>query len=302
MFLPDLRRILCALAVASTALPVATAQGAAAQPASVQGGTTQEEALWKAAIDCASIASYLQQYPSGRHLPQALDRLDELACPATARGSSGVKPPAPAAKGDPAWISPAMVEVTTKNVRQPLHGGSAVVLLASARSEASKNAALCRAMFERFDTATYQDILDDRRIGLGGLRPIYWTVTKSGVSTCASRLERYDYERARRIRTQFRLRGQGPYLLVVNENDGQAAVLDLSTASAAQLDTTARYFALEFSQLKDVWGNMPTEAQIASSLARMVGGSTGLARNPFQVLASAIFGSSCVSAPGRDLC
>ncbi len=183
-----------------------------------------------------------------------------------------------------------MVELVSGQRRLGRNGGSAVVLLSAAANDGHRNAALCRGLFSQFEQASVEDVIANRRIDGGAIRPIYWMAREAGEETCRSRIARYDRERARRLKLRFGLEGRGPYLLVVRENDAQAGVIDLSDSNERQMFDAVAYFALDFSQADDVWERPPAPSQVALSMARLSGATASLVRAPF-VLAASYFAS-----------
>lgn len=168
----------------------------------------------------------------------------------------------PVAKSNqPIRVKPVLVQIGRATPRHNQNLGHAVVLLQQGDAAArARNLQLCNSLLNHFDDAPLSDVLVGLRREADGsisaLRPIYWPVNErlqvSG-SSCAQRLQRYDYDRARTIRDKLRIAGAGPYLVVTKSDERQAAVIDLTGMNAAQIEQATRYFSEGFSQRGDVW-------------------------------------------------
>jgi hypothetical protein len=284
-----------------------------------------ELSAWDGAIDCASVQAYLAAYPGGHFADAARGRLSAFGC--DARGDQAAPeepdddiiergigspsqprqpprpppgPPRTSPTPAPTHIVPALVELNAGVRRMGRNGGSAVVLLSPAANDLHRNLELCRALFFRFEQASMDDVIANRRIDGGALRPIYWPTRQSGGATCRARVENFDHERARRLKLRFGIEGRGPHLLVVREDDARAGVIDLSNSSGRQLFNAVEYFAFDFAQANDVWERPPSQSQVALSLGRLRDRTASLVRAPFVVAAS--YFASCDPRASANLC
>lgn len=157
-------------------------------------------------------------------------------------------------------VKPVLVQLGRTSTRLNQNGGHAVVLLQNLAATRARNLQLCESLLRHFDDAPLSDV----EVGLrkepdgtiSALRPIYWPVNervRAPGSACSQRLIRYDYDRARTIRDKLRITGAGPYLVVTRSDERQAAVIDLTGMSAAQIEQATRYFSVSFSQRGEVW-------------------------------------------------
>lgn len=171
-------------------------------------------------------------------------------------------PPAPPSSPGAAQVSikPVLVQINRQTRRENQNGGHAVVLLRNATASQARNLATCETLLRHFDDAPISEV----RVGvrreadgsISALRPIYWPVDERVTvvgDRCAQRLQRYDFDRASTIRNKLRLAGEGPYLVVTRSDERQAAVIDLSRLSTAEIDKAAIYFRDGFSQRGNVW-------------------------------------------------
>ena len=179
--------------------------------------------------------------------------------PISTRSVSNVTPGV-AKGGQQINVKPVLVQIDRATSRFSQNGGHAVVLLQDTATTRARNLQLCTALLNNFDDAPLSDV----RIGLvrnpngtvSALRPIYWPVDErvqvTG-SSCSQRLLRYNYARARTIRDKLSITGQGPYLVVVRNDERQAAIINLTGLSAVQIEQATRYFSVSFSQRNNVW-------------------------------------------------
>jgi hypothetical protein len=170
------------------------------------------------------------------------------------------RPPAPSPGATQVNVKPVLVQINRQTRRENQNGGHAVVLLRNTAAARVRNQATCEALLRHFDDAPISEV----RVGvrreadgsISALRPIYWPVderiTVAG-DRCTQRLQRYDYARAVTIRDKLRLAGEGPYLVVTRSDERQAAIIDLSRLSTAEIDKAAIYFRDGFSQRGNVW-------------------------------------------------
>jgi hypothetical protein len=153
-----------------------------------------------------------------------------------------------------------VVQINRQTRRENQNGGHAVVLLRNTTPSRVRNVATCESLLRHFDDAPISAV----RIGvqreadgsISALRPIYWPVDERVTvvgDRCAQRLQRYDFARATTIRDKLRLTGVGPYLVVTRSDERQAAVVDLSRLSTAEIDKAVIYFRDGFSQRGNVW-------------------------------------------------
>jgi hypothetical protein len=160
-------------------------------------------------------------------------------------------------------VTPVMTLLQPSDDRRSQNGGSALVLLTTAPSQAERNTALCSALYTEFDTADLQDIETGVRRSDGAiqiLRPIYWfartpTVPDStGASGCQARLSNYHFARANTLLKDLGLeRAVGPLLAVVSTDGRSAGVIDLARTSPDEIVLWVRYFREVYSRRDRIW-------------------------------------------------
>lgn len=174
-------------------------------------------------------------------------------------------------------IKPVLVQIGKRTPRSNHNGGHAVVLFTNTAGTSARNLALCEALLSHFDDAPLADVLVGVRREPDGtisaLRAIFWPVDDTRAvagDRCPQRLQRYDYVRAQTIRDKHRLTGGGPYLLVTEGNEQQAAAINLTGMSPTDIDKAAIYFRDGFSQKGDIWApqNFNREREKQSLIAR----------------------------------
>jgi hypothetical protein len=186
--------------------------------------------------------------PAPRTDTRPISRNEQLARPGLSKGGSTIV------------VKPVLVQIDRATLRLSQNGGHAVVLLQDIAATRARNLQLCTSLLDQFDDAPLSDV----RVGLirnangtvSALRPIYWPVDErvqvTG-SSCAQRLQRYDYARARTIRDKLKITGQGPYLVVTRSDERQAAIINLTGMTAAEIEQATRYFGAGLSQRGEVW-------------------------------------------------
>ncbi len=207
-------------------------------------------------------------------------------------------------------ITPALVELGDREPRVARHGGSAFVLLSEEAEDLAKNITLCREVFRAFDRASAAEVQAGERRGADGeielLRPLYWllreTASGSGGDTCASRVDRYHFSRAARIRRKLGITGRGPYLVVARADEKRAGLIDFATVPAPEVDDMVRYFRDAFAQEDDVW--LPERHTPERSQARLTAflGRAPTAQSLPQVVLITIVRAGCPLGDPFDVC
>jgi hypothetical protein len=205
-------------------------------------------------------------------------------------------------------LSPVLVELAAGEPRTPRNGGSAVVLLSENVADRDLNLSLCRALFRNFDTATTGEVLTGERRNDRGeieqLRPLYWLLKDQSAATgdkCVSRVARFDFERAWKIRSKFVLNGRGPYLLIARADERRAGLVDLSGANTADVADLVRYFRDGFSQQGDVWTKDTPPAESQANLTAYLGRAVRLLDMPKLILVSTVR-AGCPLGNFLDVC
>lgn len=159
-------------------------------------------------------------------------------------------------------IEAVMTELLPTDQRRAQNGGAAMVLLTATPAQASRNLALCQALFTQLDGATTGEIdVGVRKVDgvVQILRPVYWFARgnrqpkDAGPTVCETRLQNYHFARARAVMASVGLSGDGPFLAVVRTDDRAAGVIDLSTLSSADIGHMVRYFRESYSKRDRIW-------------------------------------------------
>lgn len=194
-------------------------------------------------------------------------------------------PPGPAARPVPPRTVPVaarIVNLTRLQDRIDRAGGHAVVLFRNVPAAAARNRATCQALLLNFEETTY----DATVIGVEkqpdgsivAIRPIFWPTATGGPPVtgdrCAQRLGRYDYGRAAAILDKIERPGAGPFLVVSRDDQRQAAIIEMTGLTTAQIPNMVVYFRDRFSQQQNIWSpNVNTPAARQRGLLVVFGNS-----------------------------
>lgn len=183
------------------------------------------------------------------------------------------------------------MDLTRLQERIDRTGGHAVVLFTDTAAAQARNRAACTSLLLNFENSTY----DITRIGVEkdasgtvvAIRPLFWpynpSVAPGTGDRCTQRLRQFDYARARAILDKYQLRDAGPYIVVSRDDQRQAAVINMSGLTPAQVDPMIVYFRDSFSQQRDIWS-----PQVNTPSARETGLIAAYKQNFTRSLLSAI--------------
>ena len=205
--------------------------------------------------------------------------------PGATRGI-GARPPAPPPPMPPAVVAPPpapappdgyggssggiareipvagrLVNLTRLQDRIDRAGGHAVVLFRNLPATQARNRAACQALLLNFQETTYANTVVGVEKEADGtvvaIRPIFWPTNPSVAAgtgdRCAQKMRQYDYGRAAAILDKLDRPSAGPFLVVSRDDQRQAAIIEMTGLTTAQIPNMVVYFRDRFSQQRDIW-------------------------------------------------
>lgn len=156
-----------------------------------------------------------------------------------------------------------IVPLTRLQDRLDRAGGHAVILFRKDLGAGvdARNRALCDSMLLNFQETTFDNTVIGVEKEADGtyvaIRPIFWPTNPSvaaGTGTrCQQKLRQFDYGRAAAILDKIDRTGAGPFLVVSRDDQRQAAIIEMTGLTTAQIPGMVEYFRTRFSQQNDIW-------------------------------------------------